>query len=258
LEYPYPPPKPAEADAAKVKQAVAEMNPHRKNKPLEQLRAVPFVRADWLAKALRKGGKPTPLADELTALSELAALDPTKRANEPPSGPPPRLFEGGEPGPVASPWAWYQAAVPEGKSEVGLNVQNRAGGQLPPGGGNVELRAVAEHAVYVTLVDVGTDDLARVLPLKTSKLAPNKSVNLAKEEKGTIFVAQPKGGGGSVFFLVFASLDEPKGPPVLVRSRHAAPGIWRVVPNELDAKQPDGKTLPVARVVLKIDFKKED
>jgi hypothetical protein len=68
-----------------------------------------------------------------------------------------------------------------------------------------------------------------------------------------MFVAQPK-GGGAVFFLTFASTEEPKGAPVVVRSRHAAPGIWRVLPNELDAT-PDGKTLPVARQVVKVEFK---
>lgn len=257
LEYPFPTPRPAEADAAKVKQAVADMNPHRKGRPLEQLRAVPFVRADWLAKALRKDGKPTPLADELAALGKLAALDPDERKSAPPPGPTPKPFEGGEGGPAVSAWAWYRAAVPDGKSEVGLNVQDDVGGVLPAGGGNVKLRAVAAQPVHVTLIEVWSDDLVKVLPLKKTAVDPSKSLNLSDAPKGT-FISPPKNGGVSaVYYIVLATPDPPKGATVVVRSRHAAPGIWRVLPSEQDAA-PAGKTLPVARAVLKIEFKKDD
>lgn len=260
LEYPFPPPAAADEGLGRqVKQAVAEMNPHRKGKPLEQLRAVPFLRADWVAKALRRGGKPTSLAVELESLAALAALDPKERAQNPPSGPTPKPFEGGEGGPAESVWAWYWAAVPEGKSEVGLNLQDDVCGRLQ-GEGYVKLRASVAKTVHVTLVEVWTDGLVKVLPLKKAKLDPaDKPVTLSDAAKG-IFISPPKNGGVSVFYLAFASPEEPKGPPVVVRSRHAQPGpaVQRVLPSEEDARAADGKTLPVARAVVKIEIPKED
>ena len=256
LEYPHPAPRPADKElAAKVQRAVEEMNPHRRGQPLAQLRAVPFVRADWLAKALRKDGKPTPLAEELTALGELAALAPAERRNTP--GPAVSRFEGGEEGPAESVWAWHRGSVPK-KSDTGLKVDDTVGGQLEAGGGNLQLKAVALQKVHLALIEVWSDDVLKVHELTLgAELEPGKQTSLATGKKPTLFVPQVPGGGNRVYFLVFASTERPKKPPVVVRSRHKESAVWRVLAHEADAAG-DGKTLPVARAVVRIDIKKTD
>ena len=132
LENPHPP----AVDAKAAEAVVRKMNPHRDKHPLGQLRAVPFVRADWLAGALRRDGKPTPLADELLALADLDRA--LLRGDKDAPGPTPRSpFAGGESGPGESVWAWYRPAVPLKNPPIKLKavLETPVSGAIPDGGG---------------------------------------------------------------------------------------------------------------------------
>jgi mono/diheme cytochrome c family protein len=258
LENPHPPPTSNDkALMERVRSMLAEMNPRRATEklPFAQLRAVAYLRADWLADALRKDGKPTPLADELTALKDGKKETP---------GPNPRPFPGWDRGPSVSAavWAWYPESKRDDKPPAGLRVFDDKDGKMAVGGEPLQLQAKASEDVYLSVFEVwGTETVRafKVVQPKDGKLTGGAAavpVSPNGDSSGSFRLSGPL-GGGMVFYLVYASVAEPKAPPVVVGSRHSTQKVFRVLPSEADAAG-DGKTLPVARAVVPLKFPKND
>lgn len=260
LEYPYTHAgtDPARAKAAEA--AVALMNAHRNkadNKdPLAQLRAVAFVRGDWLAKALWKNGAPTPLADDLDSLGELAEL--LKKTDEPHagSGPEFRPFQGGEkPTDANAPsvWAWYQPDVKAGVPPFGFS--RAAEGVDPlPSNGSFKLTGDSDKPVAVSLVEVQREYVEAIdfgdekTPRPTLEVVKNTVIapkGVTRLSPGVL----AENGNKPMYYLLFVSPQAtPHGEPVVVRSKHDKSAVWRVLPNAADAAA--GRSPPVREFVL--------
>jgi mono/diheme cytochrome c family protein len=260
LEYPYTHAgtDPARAKAAEA--AVALMNSHRnktdKKDPLAQLRAVAFVRGDWLAKALWKNGTPTPLADDLDSLGELAGL--LAKTDEPHagSGPEFRPFQGGEkPADATAPsvWAWYQSDVKAGAPPFSFS--RAAEGVDPlPSNGSFKLTGDSDKPAAVSLVEVQREYVEAIdfgdekNPRPTLEVGKNTVIapkGVTRLSPGVL----PENGNKPMFYLLFVSPQAtPHGEPVVVRSKHDKSAVWRVLPNAADAAA--GRSPPVREFVL--------
>lgn len=263
LEYPYTHTPPDELKEA-VNKAVVAMNAHRKsivdkNSPLGQLRAVPFVRGDWLAKALMKGDKPTPLGEELKSLAQLATDLPPEDARMG-TGPDYRPFEGeaGPDDPKGVPmWAWYRGNVTP--APVPFKFEPTAGGIKPfDQNKGITLSAKVDPArpLVVSLVEVQSDRV-KVHKIDTNQKQPflvmEKNGPISPNEtevfKPSISIDQ---AGKPLFVLLFVSAKgSAHKEPVVVRSRHEKQPVWRVLPNPDDAGE-NGRP-PVLRAVIRVD-----
>lgn len=254
LEYPYAHTPPADLSKS-VEAAVQEMNAHRKGPkaPLAQLRAVPFVRGDWLASALRRDGKPTDLARELNALAELAGK--LGQARQFGTGPTVVAFKGGVlPKDATAPpvWAWYLPAVAPNKPPFIFRATSDAAGPLP-GGKEFTITAGADRDVNLMLVEILPDDFVDWKKLVSKEDVPGRLKSgeqkpVSPNDSGKIAAPSlPK--GGDVFYLLFAS-EKPLKPPVIVRSRHQQSAIWRVLPHEDDVAQ--SAPPPIVRQLVRI------
>lgn len=253
LEYPYTHAASDPALQARATAAVADMNPHRNKpggtEPLAQLRAVPFVRGDWLARALWREGQPTPLADDLDSLADLAAAlaDPKTTDRRVGTGPDFVPFVGGEKLADTTPsvWAWYQAGVAPKDPPFKFTSATEGAHPLKEGG-SIKLTAHCKQAVVVSLVEVQAE-FVRVLRFGNAKLEDEKSPTLdIPAEKNTVISPNEKGrlsptsiaanAGKPLYYLLFVSgKDAPHGEPVVVRSKHKDSAVWRVLPNADDA-----------------------
>lgn len=260
LEYPYS----HETSDAGLKKtadaAVAAMNAHRKGDkaPLRQLRAVPFVRGDWLAAALRQKGEPTPLANELTALTALAAeLKTAKGGRRVGEGPAFTPFKNGPelPADATAPsvWAWYQGGVAP-KNPPFKFLPTLTGSPVTPGD-TISLTVEADREVTVSLVEVQTNYVA-VVPLDggTGRTLPaGKASPVSSNKRNTIATDAVEGNTDRVVnYLLFAGPKSPAHrPPLVVRSRHATSAIWRVLPDEQDAADAQPVVRTVSPVIVK-------
>jgi mono/diheme cytochrome c family protein len=258
LEYPY---SHEAADAGLKKAAdaaVAAMNGHRKGDkaPLRQLRAVPFVRGNWLADALRRDGKPTALANDLAALKTLAAeLETAKgRVGEGPAFAP---FTGPElPADATAPsmWAWYQAGV--APKTPPFKFRPTLTGSPVADAGTVTLTVESDRELTVSLVEV-QPEYVEVLPLDSGTgrtLPAGKASPVSPNRKNTLAVGLVKENTDRVVnYLLFAGPKSPAHrPPVVVRSRHDTSAIWRVLPDEQDAADAQ----PVVRTLSPVTVKR--
>lgn len=266
LEYPYSH-TPTDPDRKKAADAaVAAMNAHR-NKPgtkdpLAQLRAVPYVRGDWLAKALWQKDKPTPLADDLDSLGELA--EALGKTTDPRAGTGPDFapFQGGVKvtDATAPPvWAWYQPSV--APAAPPFNFAATVDG-VPPFQANQKIRLIgdSDKPVAVSLVEVQADFVDALLMGETNNPRPTtevgKNTPVAPKGDGKIELS-PVGAnvGKPIFYLLHASPQtSPHLEPVVVRSKHKESAVWRVLPNEADAAAGRG---PTARAVVRVELKKK-
>lgn len=267
LEYPY---SHTTTDSERKKAAdaaVVAMNPHRNKpgntEPLAQLRAVPFVRGDWLAKALWRDGKPTPLADDLDSLTDLASelTQTTDRLTG--TGPDFVPFEGGEKAPDAtapSVWAWYQASVSPKEASFKFTFATEDANPLKANG-SFKLTADCDRDVVVSLVEVQAEFVevrrfgdekrptVEILSKMNTVISPNGKGRLSP----TIIAANK---GKPLFYLLFVSRkDAPHGEPVVIRSKHKESAVWRVLPNADDVA---ADRTPTVRSVARIEVKTID
>ncbi len=267
LEYPYTHLPPADLKA-EVAAAVKAMNAHRKEDPLGQLRAVPFVRGDWLAKALADKGTPTPLGDDLVSLARLAAaLGESDDAKG--TGPDFRPFAG-VPVPddaTALPvWAWYRAGVAPKPPPFRFELTADGANLLDDTGVALSAKVDKARPVVVSMVEVQSDYVeVRKFDLDRGKgqpflvmdgdgaISPDKSGRY----KPTI---TKKNLGKPICVLLFVSPKEAAHKePVVVRSRHEGSPVWRLLPHPDDAGE-TGRP-PVLRAMTRIETvppKKDD
>jgi hypothetical protein len=205
-----------------------------------QVRPVPFVRGDWLATALVRGGKLTPLADDIKSL---AALDKAlARMDPPPDGPAvPRAL--GTEKPVVTPHltdgraalpplsGWYTGDVTPDPEPFELTAELVADGK-PVNGVAVDepfkLRVWSTQRVYLVLLMVQADGEVRVQEVVGGGvLQPKLARELAPGASGfTISGIITGGNSATEYFVLFASESE-LPVPTLVRSTHADRPVWR-------------------------------
>jgi len=274
LEYPY---SHATTDPDRKKAtdaAVAAMHQHRNktdpNEPLAQVRPVPFVRGDWLTKALWQGGKPTPLADDLDSLADLAVELANSAERQVGTGPDFVPFQGGEKVPddaTALPvWAWYQPTVTPKKDPPFKFTFATEGADPLKEGGSFKLTADCDRDVVVSLVEVQADYL-EVLRFGEGKPDERRPATDVPAKKNTVISPNSKGRlsptiiaankGKPLYYLLFvSSKDAPHGEPVVVRSKHKESAVWRVLPAAADAAADRGP--PVRGVVrIEVEVKKK-
>lgn len=263
LEYPYSHPgsEPARVESGRL--AVEAMNAHR-NKPgakdpLAQLRAVPFVRGDWLAKALWQKGKPTALADDLDSLGELAEELGKTTDDRVGTGPDFVPFEGGVKVPDATDppvWAWYQPAVAPVNPPFNFSVAPDAS---PPFQVHQKVRLLgdSDKPAAVSLVEVQADYVDVLLFGEERNRRPTaevgKNTPIAPKADGKIQLDLIEANAGKPLFYVLHASPQagPHREPVVVRSRHEKSAVWRLLPNEADASAGRG---PLVRQVLRIEL----
>ncbi len=263
LEYPYSHTPTDDARKKATDAAVADMNAHRNKTgakdPLAQLRAVPFVRGDWLAKALWKDGRPTPLADDLDSLGELAeGLAKTTDDRRVGTGPDFVPFAGGPKvtDATAPPvWAWYQPAVAPAAPPFHFTVAVEGS---PPFQMHQKVRLLADSdkPTAVSLVEVQADFVDVLLFGDEKSRRPTadvtKNTPVAPKADGKIELSLIDANAGKpIFYLLHASPQAtPHREPVVVRSKHEKSAVWRVLPHEADAAADRG---PPVRQVLRIE-----
>jgi len=267
LEYPYSHTPTDDGRKKAADAAVAAMNAHRNKTgakdPLAQLRAVPFVRGDWLAKALWQNDKPTPLADDLDSLGELAEALSKTTDDRAGTGPDFVPFAGGAKvtDATAPPvWAWYQPAVAPANPPFNFTFAVEGANPLRKGE-SFKLTGDSDKPVAVTLVEVQAEFVEVIAfggersPRATVDVTRNTPVSPKANGRlsPTIITAN---GSKPLFYLLYASPQaSPHREPVVVRSKHKESAVWRVLPNEADAA---ADRSPPARQVARIEVKVVD
>ncbi len=261
LEYPYSHTSADDARKKATDATVAAMNAHRKGAkdPLAQLRAVPFVRGDWLAKALWQKGSPTPLADDLDSLGELAELLGKTADTQVGTGPDFVPFAGGPrvTDATAPPvWAWYQPAVAPAAPPFTFGVVVDGAAPFQPNQ-KVRLLGDSDKPAAVSLVEVQADFVDVLLFGDEKSRRPTadvtKNTPVAPKADGKIELSPIEPNAGKpIFYVLHASPQaSPHREPVVVRSKHLKSAVWRMLPNEEDAAADRG---PPVRQVLRIEL----
>jgi mono/diheme cytochrome c family protein len=260
LEQPNPPAVPPKL-ADRTADALRKMNPHRrdeKTEPLGQLRAAAFVRGDWLADALLSENKPTPLADDLRSLVQLAAVlpkadslpgdkrltGPTYRpraaGDKPTTGASPfGTFTAGDAASDAAPFTVTAEFVDEGGKQPVREVTRDDG---------FHIRVKSERDARVTLLRSDPADGAvehvRLLNGETRLSAGQPREFLPSTGQAFFVNSLPDGpASGRVNFVLFVTAGD--RPPVVIQSKHKANPVWRVVPNGDDPAGVVRKVLPL-------------
>jgi hypothetical protein len=255
LEYPFAPALPGDARLSKFLAAT------------RQVRPVPFLRADWLADALiARDGEPLPLADDLAALTGLAA-ELARPKPDLPCGPRARPFAGAKPvrgAPGSLPLAaWYAGDCEPDPAPFRLTagVVNSSGApvQRVGVGDPFQLRVESDRDVSFTLLAVLADGTVRVQPVAGGNLLKaGESRRLRPDTAAAFQIGSILGGGGTAtehFVLLAAEGAAPV--PVIVRSRHAdhadcrrqgqAP-VWRFLVETSDPRPAARKVVPITVV----------
>lgn len=243
LEYPY---LPAATVPAELRTYLADEN---------MVRAVPFLRADWLADALFAREQPRPLAGDLKSLTELSAAL-AKRGREP-AGPAFRPFdELKQPPAVARPAAqaaalpfasWYSGdvAVEPPPLAVTWEFVGEDGGPLKavPYGTPFKLRLTGRKNLRFRLLLVGSDGTVRDQPTNRNGIFNADQIDLTPG-LGATFRITPVRKRATEYFVLLVS-ESPLPPVSVVQSRHKS----------LDAEE-DGH-YPVTRFLFKTGSKSE-
>lgn len=232
LENPHPVAVPDRL-AGRAAEAVTEMTkPRDKDKP-NPFRPPLFLKGDWLAAALRAGGKPTPLADDLAALAELGATPEADRADR--KGPPFRPFAGSssasffDSSPALGSWA---SGDEQRRGDLKLDVTVEAPAVIRRGD-TVKLVATADrdaHLAMLTVFPATERSEGQVLRFPFpdgTKLTGGRPTPVSALTDGTLKVMA---ASGTVRYVVFAS-DKPL-PLTVVRSVHDKNPVWRFIPED--------------------------
>jgi len=226
--------------------ATAGMNPHHP-KP-NPFRPRLFLRGDWLAGQLGADGKPTPLAEELSALATFAD-EPDEAARKKLKGPKPRPFTVAKTDPPAPATSWYvrDAATPAGAPTLTVDVTGRDGKPVPPtipSGSDIGLAVTLNRAGAVRLANVAPPDSPRGwtvsidTPTAGGEPTANKKTVVAINDTGKFTLT----AFGTQHYLVFAAGTAFK--PVVVRTGHLTGNypIFRAFP-------PDASVPTTRRVI---------
>lgn len=258
LEQPNPPAVPPNL-AERTTDALRKMNPHRKGEkaPLGQLRAAAFVRGEWLADALLADNKPTPLADDLKSLVQLAAVLP--KADSLPGDK--RLT-----GPAFRPRAATDKPTP-GASPFGTFTAGDAASDAAPFAVTAEfvidgkpVREVEQSAMFVLRVKSGRAGRITILrnepefgfvefvPLAAdqTRLPADAAVNLTSRTNPDGFAVDTlprEAMSGVVNYALFVTAGD--RVPTVIQSKHKYNPIWRVVPGGDDPAGVVRKVLPL-------------
>ncbi len=262
LEQPNPPAVPANL-AERTTDALRRMNAHRRDDALGQLRAAAFVRGEWLADALlTKDGKPTPLADDLKSLVQLAAVLP--KADSLPddkrlTGPayPPRSADT-KPTPGASPFGTFTAGdAASDAAPFAVTAEFLIDGK--------PVREVEQSTMFVLRVKSGRAGRVTLLrnepefgfvefvPLAAdqTRLTADAAVNLTSRTNPDGFAVDTlprEAMSGVVNYALFVTAGD--RAPTVIQSKHKYNPVWRVVPGGDD---PAG----VVRLVLPLTVLRE-
>lgn len=256
LEQPSPPAVPREY-ADRATDALRKMNVHRRDDPLGQLRAAAFVRGEWLADALLKDDKPTPLADDLKSLVQLAAVLPKadalpddKRLTGPAYRP---RAAGDKPTAGATPFGTFTTGdAASDAAPFAVTAEFVLGGK--PAG------EVTRDDVFALRVKSGRDGRVTLLrndpefgsvefvPLAAdqTRLAADAAMTLTSRTNPDGFMAGtlPDAASGTVNYVLFVS-DADRPPPVVIQSKHRKTPVWRVAPGGDDPTGVVRKVLPL-------------
>ena len=233
LEYPYPTP----ALPAGAAEAVAGMNPHHRELKPNPFRPQLYVRGDWLTGQLRADDKPTPLAEELTALAELGRVKDDEPARKKAKGPKPQPFSVEKTDPPAPVTSWYvrETAEPPKGLTLAVEVTGPDGKPAPaeiPAGSDIGLAVTLNRAGVIRLTNVSPPDSVRAwavtvdTPITGGEPAANKKTVVAVNNRGKFTLT----AYGTQHYLVYAAAADFK--PVVVRSAHQTGNypIFRSVP----------------------------
>jgi len=221
-------------------------------KMMKQLRPVPYLRADWLTRSLWANDKPSPLADDLSALIRLAA----KKGADASTGPAFRPFVGGVAVSAVVPplGSWSATDVtpdpPPFKFTASLTDVEQTPIKAVKLNAPFRILAECDREVRLTLLTVWDDGQLSVTPIaRGNRVAAGKSKAVYPEnpdgDQAFTVASISKGRNEmTVHYVLLASGDD-RPPPTVVRSRHAANRIWRFVPAD-----PASRT--AVRAVLKL------
>jgi hypothetical protein len=216
--------------------------PRPGDKYLAWLRRTPFLRGDWLTDALADGAKPTPLADDLAALTRLSAeqerADPAKWTAGPAFRP---LHKGGTLKGEAPPLgAWAVGTVTRDPPPFTLTaeaidvkgaVTDAVKVRQP-----FRIRVRSSAAVFLELLQVyptGSVD-HRTLRGEFQRVAADTPVELTPDQRGGFSVDEIPGPAADAWVVLYASAKQ-GAVPTVVKSKHPASPIWRVYPTDAEA-----------------------
>jgi mono/diheme cytochrome c family protein len=228
----------------------------------KQMRPVPFVRGDWLSSAIARGGKLTPLGEDVRSLIALElAMDRDAPKHD---GPPvPRLLGGealvwprasaGGRTPLPSLSAWYTGNVAPKPAPFTLSADLVSDGQLVKGvtvDQEFKLRVRSDRRVRLTVLVVQADGEVQEPPLRDGPiiLPADTTRDLTPEDRPFSISGIITGGDSATeYFVVFAS--EAELPVMRLRSLHPERPVWRFLVSPAADTFDPGK---VVRVVVPI------
>ncbi len=245
LEQPNPPTVPRGL-AERATDALRKMNAHRRDEPLGQLRAAAFVRGEWLADALLNDGKPTPLADDLKAVVQLAA-------GKTDTGPPFRPRPADEkPTPAASPFGTFATgdaasdATPFAVTAEFVDERTKRPVREVTRDDGFHVRVTSDRDARLTLLrsDPADGSVEFVRLLNDETLTAGQRRDLIPFTGEAFFVSSLPSDRAGVNHILFVS-DAARPAPVVVQSKHKANPVWRVVPGGDDPAGVVRKVLPL-------------
>jgi hypothetical protein len=234
-----------------------------------QVRPVPFVRGDWFTSALVRGGKLTPLAEDIRSLT---ALDKARGASEKePDGPPvPRALGTAEPlrvtrqanGRVPLPplSGWYTGDVAPDPAPFALSAELVANGKpiRPPVVAvdqRFKLEVRCNQRVHLLLLMVQADGEVRVQEVEGGGVLVSKMPReLSPNGEGFSISGIITGGTSATEYFVLFAAERELPLPTIVRSTHPDRPVWRFL-FDPGAKEPFAGT-PVVRKVIPIPVTK--
>jgi len=243
-----------------------------------QIRPVPFIRGDWLADALFRDRIRQPLAEDLKSLDKLAKWARRKGEDEPPRKPkgpvyrpllpadPLRVAIPAQPGqaiPILPFGSWYaRDVVPEpvpfklSAEVVDANGRQKVN-QVKRDQGFM-IKVSTDRDIYLFVILVMADGSAKLQPLDGGSVKGGLMVKAQEPKFLLADTANPfrltsfstDRTTEEEYFLLFAA-TEPVTAPIMLKSKHAEPKIWRFIPDQ--SKGPDQAKM--IRTVLPITLR---